>query len=188
MKKLFTLLALMLCYVGMAGAADVYTISFNGKNNQNLANKSMGAKLVTEYSQQGNYDSSRMIGTKLYNVSTYYVNVRADDYRDNCIPETEINGDCEKIPADCISVIEESESSSYAVITTIDVENDTEPYCEAILGNCDELYASSKGLFISETAYNKKTYEEIVDCLEHSNKEGCGEKRGLICCIRSKCA
>lgn len=117
-------------------------------------------KLVTEYSQQGNYDSSRMIGTKLYNVSTYYVNVRADDYRDNCIPETEINGVCEKIPADCISVIEESESSSYAVITTIDVENDTEPYCEAILGNCDELYASSKGLFISETAYNKKTYEE----------------------------
>ncbi len=119
-------------------------------------------KLVTEYSQQGNYDSSRMIGTKLYNVSTYYVNVRADDYRDNCIPETEINGVCEKIPADCISVIEESESSSYAVITTIDVENDTEPYCEAILGNCDELYASSKGLFISETAYNKKTYEEIT--------------------------
>ena len=34
MKKLFTLLALMLCYVGMAGAADVYTISFNGINNQ----------------------------------------------------------------------------------------------------------------------------------------------------------
>lgn len=117
-------------------------------------------KLVTEYSQQGSYDSSRMIGTKLYNVSTYYVNIRDDNYRDQCIPETEINGVCEKIPADCISVIEESESSTYAVITTIDVKNDTEPKCEAILGNCDELYASSKGLFLSETAYDKKTYEE----------------------------
>lgn len=117
-------------------------------------------KLVTEYSQQGSYDSSRMIGTKLYNVSTYYVNIRDDNYRDQCIPETEINGVCEKIPADCISVIEESVSSTYAVITTIDVKNDTEPKCEAILGNCDELYASSKGLFLSETAYDKKTYEE----------------------------
>ncbi len=117
-------------------------------------------ELVTEYSQQGGYDSSRMIGTKLYNVSTYYVNVRADDYRDNCIPETEINGVCEKIPADCISVIEESESSTYAVITTLDVSKDTKPNCEAILGNCNELYASSKGLFISETTYDKKTYEE----------------------------
>lgn len=116
--------------------------------------------LVTEYSQQGSYDSSRMIGTKLYNVSTYHVNVRDDNYRGQCIPETEINGVCEKIPADCISVIEESVSSTYAVITTIDVKNDTEPKCEAILGNCDELYASSKGLFISETAYDKKTYEE----------------------------
>ncbi len=114
--------------------------------------------LVTEYSQQGNYDCSRMIGTKLYNVSTYHVNVRDDNYRDQCIPETEINGVCEKIPADCISVIEESESSSYAVITTIDVKNDTEPKCEAILGNCDELYASAKGLFISENDYYSESY------------------------------
>ena len=119
-------------------------------------------KLVTEYSQQGEYGSSRMIGEKLYTVSTYYVDISADNYRDYCIPEAEINGVCEKISADCISVIEESEASTYAVITTLDVASDTEPECEAILGDCDELYATSKGLFISETDYDEKTYEEIT--------------------------
>lgn len=113
-------------------------------------------KLVTEYSQQGGYDNSRMIGTKLYAVSTYYVDISHDDYRDYCIPETEINDVCKKVPADCISVVEESNSNVYAVITTLDVESDTEPSCEAILGNCDELYASAKGLFLSETDFDKQ--------------------------------
>ncbi len=119
-------------------------------------------KLVTEYSQQGEYGNSRMIGTKLYCISTYYVDITADDYRDKCIPETEVNGVCEKITAECISVVEESRSVIYAVITTLDVENGTEPTSEAILGNCDELYASAKGLFISETSYDNKTYEEFT--------------------------
>lgn len=115
-------------------------------------------QLVTEYSQQGNYDNSRMIGTKLYTISTYYVDIATDDYRDKCIPETEINGVCEKVPADCISVVEESNSNVYAVITTLDIENSTEPSSEAILGNCDELYASAKGLFISEKDYYSESY------------------------------
>lgn len=117
-------------------------------------------KMVTEYTQQGNYDNSRMIGTKLYCISTYYVNIRDDDYRDKCIPETEFNGVCEKIKAECISVVEDSNSTAYAIVTTLDIVNSTEPSCEAVLGNCDELYASAKGLFLSETNYDKKTYEE----------------------------
>lgn len=119
-------------------------------------------KLVTEYSQQGGYDSSRMIGTKLYCVSTYYVDITAEDYRDLCIPETEINGVCKKIEADCISVVEESNSTTYAVITTLDVANGTEPTSEAVLGNCEELYASAKGLFLSETDYDSNTGEEFT--------------------------
>ena len=38
------------------------------------------------------------------------------------------------------------------------METDTEPYCEAILGNCNELYASAKGLFISENDYYSESY------------------------------
>lgn len=108
-------------------------------------------KLVTEYSQQGTYDNSRMIGTKLYTISEYYVNTYADDYRDNCIPETVVNDVCKPVPAGCISIIEESPSTTYAVITTLDLSKDADPESEAILGECNHLYASSKGLFLCET-------------------------------------
>lgn len=111
-------------------------------------------KLVTEYSQQGGYDNSRMIGTKLYTISEYYVNAYSDDYRDQCIPEVTVNDVCEPIPAGCISIIEESPSTTYAVITTLDLSKDTEPESEAILGECNHLYASSKGLFLCETTGN----------------------------------
>ncbi len=111
-------------------------------------------KLVTEYSQQGTYDNSRMIGTKLYTISEYYVNTYADDYRDKCIPEVVVNDVCEPIPAGCISVIEESKSSTYAVITTLDLSKDAGPESSAILGECNHLYASSKGLFLCETTGN----------------------------------
>ncbi len=39
------------------------------------------------------------------------------------------------------------------------MQNGTEPSCEAILGDCDELYASAKGLFISETDYDEQAQE-----------------------------
>ncbi len=108
-------------------------------------------KLVTEYSQQGNYENSRMIGTKLYTISEYHVNVYSDNYRDKCIPEITVDDACEKVPAGCISIIEESPSTTYAVITTLDLSKDTKPESEAILGECNHLYASSKGLFLCST-------------------------------------
>ncbi len=111
-------------------------------------------KLVTEYSQQGTYDNSRMIGTKLYTISEYYVNTYADDYRDKCIPEIAVDDICEPVPAGCISIIEESPSTTYAVITTLDLSKDAKPESEAILGECNHLYASSKGLFLCETTGN----------------------------------
>lgn len=111
-------------------------------------------KLVTEYSQQGTYDNSRMIGTKLYTISEYRVNVYSDDYRDGCIPEVTVNDVCEPIPAGCISIIDESPSTTYAVITTVDLSKGDDPESEAILGECNHLYASSKGLFLCETTGN----------------------------------
>ncbi len=116
-------------------------------------------KLVNEYSQQGTYNNSRMIGTKLYAISTYYVHVYNDDYRDRCIPEIATGGDYAKIPADCIAVINESESTSYAVITTLDISENKDPESKAILGSCENLYASSKGLFISEMRVTQNAEE-----------------------------
>lgn len=116
-------------------------------------------KLINEYSQQGGYNNSRMIGTKLYAISIYRVNVYNDDYRNTCVPEITVDGACERIPADCISIIEESESPTYAVVTTLDLNKDADPESTAILGECRDLYASSKGLFLCENIYTKKAEE-----------------------------
>lgn len=108
----------------------------------------------TNYYQQGGYYSSRMIGSKLYCVSTYYVNLGVKNIKDNCIPEIGINGQEKQVPADCISVINGTESPSYAVITVLDVDGRTEPTVEAVLGSCDELYATTESLFVCETEYD----------------------------------
>ncbi len=119
-------------------------------------------KLVTEYSQQGNYNSSRMLDGKIICISRYNVDISDKNYRKKCIPEITVNGDAEKIAADCISVIEENPSAKdYAVITTFDIENGKEPKSEAVLGNCDELYASQNGLFLSETCYDEEEITKI---------------------------
>ena len=127
-------------------------------NIYDITDKSAPVK-VTEFTQNGNLNSSRMIGSKLYTVSTYYVNVRDENYRDDCIPEIAFNGACEKVPAEGISIVEDTKSTTYAVITTLDVEKDKEPQCEAVLGECNKLYASSKGMFLSETDWDNKTQE-----------------------------
>ena len=114
-------------------------------------------ELINEYSQEGNYKNSRMIGTKLYTISTYYVDVSNDNYREECIPEVTVNGTCKQLPCDCISVIEESNSPSYAVITTLDVSENEDPESTAILGNCEDLYASTKGLFLCDTVYTEQS-------------------------------
>ncbi len=127
-------------------------------NVYDITDKSAPVK-ATEFVQNGNLKSSRMIGSKLYTVSTYYVNVREENYRDDCIPEIAFNGFCKKVPAEGISIVEDTKSTTYAVITTLDVEKDKEPQCEAVLGECNKLYASSKGMFLSETDWNEKTHE-----------------------------
>lgn len=114
---------------------------------------------VTEFIQNGNLETSRMIGSKLYTISTYYVNIYNKNYRDNCIPEIAVNGVSEKVPADGISIVLDTKSTTYALITTLDVEKDKEPKCEAVLGDCEKLYASSKGLFLSETNWDDKSQE-----------------------------
>lgn len=117
-------------------------------------------KKVTSYIQQGSYNSSRMIGSKLYSVSTYYVNVYGDDYRDYCIPEVTINGKVTKIAADCISVLGGNDTT-YAVITTLDLSVDKDPSSEAILGDCNKLYATQESIFLMTPVYEEGTKTNI---------------------------
>ena len=173
------------------GTAEIYTddcvVSFGDTfvNIYDITDKSAPVK-VTEFVQNGNLKSSRMIGSKLYTVSTYYVNVYDKNYRDDCIPEIAFNGACEKVPAEGISIVEDTKSTTYAVITTLDVEKDKEPQCEAVLGECNRLYTSSKGMFLSETDYWDEKHQETTKIyrFEYTEKgvgyKGMGKVPGFI--------
>lgn len=110
-------------------------------------------KTVKEFTQQGIYNSSRMIGSKLYCVSTYDVNLYAKDLKDSCIPEITVDGANKKLPADCISMISETNSPSYAIISSLDVAAGAEPQTNAVLGRVNELYVTADNFFISEITY-----------------------------------
>lgn len=118
-------------------------------------------KKADEYSQQGEFKFSRMIGSKLYCVSTYYVNLASKNLKDDCIPEAVYNGNAKKLPADSISVIKETESPSYALITVYDAEKGGEPSVEAVLGGCTELYATTKNIFLTECFYKESAVTKI---------------------------
>ncbi len=110
-------------------------------------------ELLNEFSQQGSYVSSRMIGTKFYAISTRHVDIYSDDYREYCIPEITVAGKNEKIPADCIMMVENSKNPTYAIVSVVDLNNSMEPSVEAVLGGCSEVYATVNGMFLSETDY-----------------------------------
>ena len=113
-------------------------------------------ELISEYSQQGSYESSRVTDSKLYVISEYRVDIYGEDYRDNCIPETVYNGAEKQIEPSNIHVLLESDSPEYAVITTRDLTKNSEPESQAVLGSCENLYASTKGLFLAETESDDK--------------------------------
>ena len=150
---------------GAVGNAEIYTDdcivtawSDTFVSVYDVTDKSSPVK-VTEFTQNGNLKSSRMIGSKLYTISIYYVEIYNKNYRDFCIPEIAVNGVCEKVPAEGIYIVEDTKSTTYALVTTLDVEKDKEPECEAVLGDCEHLYASSKGMFLSETNWDDKSQE-----------------------------
>ncbi len=118
---------------------------------------------INEYIQQGGMESSRMIGEKLYVISSFNVSLEGDDYRDNCIPEITVNGESRQIPAGCIAIVEESDTNVYTVVTTLNTAENSEPNSEAILGGCNEVYASAQGLFTIETVYNYKTAKNTTN-------------------------
>ncbi len=126
-------------YYGTNTVVKVYDVSNRAK-----------PTLANEYEQQGVYNSSRIIDNTLYAISTFRVDISSGDYRDDCIPEIAINGKSEQIPAGCIKIIQETTYPMYTIITAYDIEKNDKPTCEAVLGNCQEIYASTKGLFICE--------------------------------------
>lgn len=124
-------------------------------------------KQVHTYAQDGDYTSSRMIGGTLYLVSTHYVwtNVtNPDAYLCDIVPAVYTNGSARLISPDCIAIAPRIQSTTYAVVSALDVVSGTAD-SQAILGAAEGIYMSGNNLYLYYSGYRysilqRQSFEE----------------------------
>ncbi|MBQ3264783.1 MAG: beta-propeller domain-containing protein [Ruminococcus sp.] len=109
--------------------------------------------LLDSMVQSGGYRSSRMIGDRLYTVSSYY------PYGDRIIPVCGSGANPESVPADCIYSPPENNSEDFLVISAYDTLDYTEQTeSKAILGAVDDLYCNEDHMYIYTTDWGYSYY------------------------------
>ena len=122
-------------------------------------------KLETEFSQDGDYNTSRLIGNVMYLVSVKY-NYRSvyvvkgfewisNDDVEVLLPCVELNGSVSTIPADHTCVIGEPNSSTFTVITALDVVSGQPTNTLSIIGTTGTIYCTSENLYLTRVEYTE---------------------------------
>lgn len=131
---------------------NIYDIS----NPQNVS-------LISNFSQSGDFISSRLNKGKLYMVSSYCVDISSNDYKKNGIPEVKENGKSERIPASKITLVKDVDTPTYAVISTIDIASSERTDSSAIFGDPTNVYATENSLYLVEQKYNDKKHDSYLN-------------------------
>lgn len=128
-------------------------------------------KLVNEFTQDGGYFTSRLIGGKVILLSQYWVYPEDIELEkglavyNDIVPETSVNGVAQPLKPDMITILpqEKNYSCTYTVMSTIDLDSkEFKPITSSVLGSGDNAYCTNENLYISDTVYR---YEETT----HSN-------------------
>lgn len=116
--------------------------------------------LFSEFSQDGFYNTSRLIGDTMYLISNkggYYIyrNSIGDLFasKDDIIPCIEVDGISSQIPAENICVIGEPSGSQFTVVSAIDITSGQPVNTLSILGETHTVYCSSKNLYLTREYY-----------------------------------
>ncbi|HAN21355.1 MAG: hypothetical protein A2Y15_07060 [Clostridiales bacterium GWF2_36_10] len=108
-----------------------------------------------ELYQSGYYNSSRMVGSDLYIVTTHYVYNPDINKPESYVPYCSSYSSEYLIPAECIYVAEDMTNAAYTVITGIDVtEPDNHVSTAAVLGFSGTIYSSDSNIYIAAYRYN----------------------------------
>ncbi len=113
-------------------------------------------KKEMEFIQDGSLCSTRLIGSKLYTVSTYGVSLDCAnvDTPTTYVPGVTVDG-CEKlISCEDINIFPETESNVFNIVTSIDIE-EAEQYdsVKAAFGGTGTIYADDDSLLIATGHY-----------------------------------
>ncbi len=127
-------------------------------------------KVVKTFSQDGNLLTSRLIGSELYIVSTYGINiwdlnVREDEKFDEneILPEIENDGTTSNLPCDCVSILPDSDEPSYLVISGINLDDLTAKVdTSAVLGGGSNAYCTTDALYVACEQYENHNYGDFM--------------------------
>ncbi len=126
---------------------------------------------TNEFSQDGNYFSSRLVDGRVILLSQYSVYPEEIEiyngyakYED-IAPETETNGEIDTLSPQMISILpqDDNHSNTYVVMSTVDLESpEFEPKTSAILGNGAEVYCTTNYLYIIANRYQYKENDGAI--------------------------
>lgn len=103
-------------------------------------------KLVSEFSQTGEYVSAKMIGNIAYVVSSYSVPENASNHR---IPEIGNGNEKSEIKADNITYFDDACNAQYAVVSPINVEvGERAGDTKAVLGASKYVYCTKDSMYL----------------------------------------
>lgn len=112
-------------------------------------------RLTDSLIQSGNYCSSRMIGDKLYLVTTHHTSTADDIPRvKHSTAATSDEADIDEIEFDNIYCLKDSGSANFLVVSELNTENSSvKENAKAILGSGEEIYCSQSNLYITAPKY-----------------------------------
>ncbi len=121
-------------------------------------------KKTGESSQSGESVSSRMIGDRLYLISTYWVSGNTDkDKPETFVPSVSCSDKTEPVPADkvCIYTAEKYDPI-YTVVGIYDSADGKMLDSQSLLGGSSEVYCSEKSLLTTVTDYSNAESKTVV--------------------------
>jgi uncharacterized secreted protein with C-terminal beta-propeller domain len=113
--------------------------------------------LKAELGQDGYVLSTRLIGSTLYMISTYYVYSPSEGSDDTFIPSVYMNGASSLIAAGDIAIMPYFDSTSYTVVCAYDLAGGALSASQSILGGGSTIYMNADTLFIAESSSRQTT-------------------------------
>ena len=118
-------------------------------------------EFVKEFIQDGDYDSSRLVGDYLYTFSRKYVEIEKISKKDRETYLPEIDGLI--IDNDDLIVQPDGCNQSYVVISAINVKKNNITDRMGLLAGSSSLYVSSDNIFLTDKRFNWRTFGFLDD-------------------------
>ena len=139
------------------GASDQNT-NYVSVDIYNIENRAQPA-LMKSLGQDGYEVDSRMIGNTLFLCTAYYVYDPDQGSPEQFVPRLYTDGKSEPVSCGTIGILPESDSTTYAVLTSYDVASASMVNTQSILGGGETVYMNAENLYLCRTVY----HDDVAD-------------------------